>query len=72
MAEHPLARQPQPHSTTSEAGDDPDAGQVMGPHGESPEDPAARGLWQGCLVMFLVLGLVLATAVVLYRIFVTV
>lgn len=70
MDEHPLAGPPRPRSTSTDIGDDPDAGQVRGPHGESPEDPAARGLYQSCLIMVLGIGLVLAVAVVLYRIFI--
>lgn len=48
-------------------GDDPDGGQVMGPYGESPEDPAARWLFRGCLFVFLAVGLAVGLFALLYR-----
>ena len=50
-------------------GDDPNGGQVIGPDGESPEDPAARWLFRSCLITLLVIGIVLGIAVLIYRSF---
>lgn len=70
MGEKSTAGRPRPLSTTSHIGDDPDAGQVIEPDGESPEDPVAKQLYRGCLTMLLVIGVGLGIAVVLYRIYV--
>jgi hypothetical protein len=55
--------------TTERIGDDPDGGQVIGPDGESPEDPAARGLFRGCMITWAVIGIIIGILVVLLRTF---
>lgn len=52
---------------TPKIGDDPDGGQVIGPHGESPEDPVAKGLYRGCMITILIIGITLAIAMLVYR-----
>lgn len=52
---------------TPKIGDDPDGGQVIGPDGESPEDPVARGLQNGCLIGVLIIGVFLGVFMLIYR-----
>lgn len=51
----------------STIGDDPDGGQVINPDGSSPEDPIARGMYRGCLIMLLVIGGLIALGIAIYR-----
>lgn len=70
MTDKPATGQPRPYTTTSEPRDDPDAGQIIGPDGKSPLDPAAKALYRSCLSALVALAIVMGIAVVLYRIFV--
>lgn len=67
MHKHTITGPPRPLSP--EELHDPDAGQVMGPHGEAPEDPTERAAYRGCLMALLAIGIVLAIFGVIYRIY---
>lgn len=67
MEEKTPAGEPNPLPAESDVETDPDAGQVMGSDGEAPEDPAARSLYQGCLIVLLFIGIILGIFSLLYR-----
>ena len=67
MDRDPISGQPRRIHRPEKIGDDPDGGQVIGPDGESPEDPVARSLFRGCLITLLAVGCVLALLAIVYR-----
>lgn len=68
MDTDPISGRPRPFHRPEKIGDDPDGGQVIGPGGESPEDPLANSLYRGCIIALLAFGCVLALVVIVYRI----
>lgn len=76
MAKNPATgqRHPLPGTRDPLAGtrgiDERDEGQVIGPDGESPEDPAAKALTRGCMIMLLVLGIFIGLSSLLYWLYI--
>ncbi|WP_164101260.1 hypothetical protein [Candidatus Laterigemmans baculatus] len=71
MAEHPLARPPQPLAPLHHEEHESSAVEGVSPDGEAPTDPAAKALTRGCLMMWLIVGVVGGTASLIYWFFFT-